>query len=175
MNYMEQLVGEWLDFRGYFVRYNVRVGRQRHGGFRGEMDVAAYHPQTQHCLHVECQCDAGSWTAREQILAKKFAVGRQYFAAEVFPWLDSSEIEQWAVVWAAGRNRKRFGQARIVPAKLLYYNIAQDMQRVGLNHNRVVPEKYALLRTIQFTLRFVCTDMVSGKLAETPSLLPRSE
>jgi len=123
---------------------------------------------------VECQCDAGSWAAREQILAKKFAIGEQYFGAEVFSWLDRPEIDQWAVVWAAGRNRKRLGQARIVPAQLLYYNIARDMQRVGLKHNRVVPEKYALLRTIQFTLRFVCTDMVSSKIAEEPPLLGHS-
>ena len=123
---------------------------------------------------MECQCDAGSWAAREQILAKKFAIGEQYFGAEVFSWLDRPEIDQWAVVWAAGRNRKRLGQARIVPAQLLYYNIARDMQRVGLKHNRVVPEKYALLRTIQFTLRFVCTDMVSSKIAEEPPLLGHS-
>lgn len=32
MNYLESLVAEWLEYRGYFVRRNVKVGKRQKGG-----------------------------------------------------------------------------------------------------------------------------------------------
>jgi hypothetical protein len=34
---LEQLVAEWYEFQGYFVRRNVRVGRRLKGGHDGEL------------------------------------------------------------------------------------------------------------------------------------------
>jgi len=31
-NHLEQLVAEWLEFKGYFVRRNVKVGKLPRGG-----------------------------------------------------------------------------------------------------------------------------------------------
>ena len=31
-NHLEQLISEWLEFRGYFVRRNVKVGKLWPGG-----------------------------------------------------------------------------------------------------------------------------------------------
>jgi hypothetical protein len=32
-NYLEQLVAEWYEYKGYFVRRNILVGRLPKGGF----------------------------------------------------------------------------------------------------------------------------------------------
>ena len=44
MNFLEQLVAEWYEFNGYFVRRNVKVGPRAKGGHDGELDVVAFHP-----------------------------------------------------------------------------------------------------------------------------------
>jgi hypothetical protein len=52
VNHLEQLVSEWLQYNGYFVRVSVQVGARARGGFEGELDVVALNPVTQHLLHV---------------------------------------------------------------------------------------------------------------------------
>ncbi len=39
VNHLEQLVAEWLQFNGYYVRVSVQVGPRPKGGFEGELDV----------------------------------------------------------------------------------------------------------------------------------------
>lgn len=71
MNHLEQLVAEWLQYRGYFVRTAVLVGPRPKGGFEGELDVVGLHVANQHLMHVECSLDALSWADRERRFAKK--------------------------------------------------------------------------------------------------------
>ncbi len=66
VNHLEQLVSEWLQYNGYFVRVSVQVGARARGGFEGELDVVALNPVTQHLLHVECSLDALSAEKREE-------------------------------------------------------------------------------------------------------------
>jgi hypothetical protein len=66
MNHLEQLVAEWLTYKGYFVRTSVRVGRRAEGGYAGELDVVGFRPETKHFLHVECSLDAASWEQRKK-------------------------------------------------------------------------------------------------------------
>lgn len=46
MNFLEQLVAEWYEYKGYFCRTNIRFGETGHDGHIGEMDVVAFHPKT---------------------------------------------------------------------------------------------------------------------------------
>src|SRR5437016_5364675 len=48
VNFLEQLVAEWYEYQGYFIRRNVRVGKLAAGGYECELDVVAFHPQTKH-------------------------------------------------------------------------------------------------------------------------------
>ena len=48
INFLEQLVAEWYEFQGYFVRRNVRVGERPGGGHDSELDVVAFHPTKKH-------------------------------------------------------------------------------------------------------------------------------
>jgi hypothetical protein len=35
MNYIEQLISEWYEYKGYYVRRNIKVGRRKSGGYDG--------------------------------------------------------------------------------------------------------------------------------------------
>src|SRR5262245_22327221 len=83
-NFLEQLLAEWYEYRGFVVRTNERVAKRAKGGHGGELDVLAFHPGTHEFVHIETSCDADSWTERENKFAKKFETGRLH-AASVFP------------------------------------------------------------------------------------------
>ena len=58
MNFLEKLAAEWYEYKGYFVRTNVRFGKRPKGGYIGEMDVVAYNPEKQDFVHIETSTDA---------------------------------------------------------------------------------------------------------------------
>ena len=39
VNFLEQLVAEWYEYRGYFIRRNVWVGKLAKGGYECELDI----------------------------------------------------------------------------------------------------------------------------------------
>ena len=57
-NYLEQLVAEWYEYQGYFIRRNVLVGKREQGGYECELDVVAFHPETKQLVHIEPSTDA---------------------------------------------------------------------------------------------------------------------
>ena len=77
-NHLEQQTAEWLEYRGYFVRQSVLVGKREKGGFEGELDIVALNPVTLHLLHVECSMDPDPWEKREHRYTAKFERGRRY-------------------------------------------------------------------------------------------------
>src|ERR1700683_1491772 len=60
-NFLEQLVAEWYEYRGFFVRRNVNVGKRTAGGHEGELDVVAFHPVEKLLVQIETSMDAESW------------------------------------------------------------------------------------------------------------------
>lgn len=52
-NHLEQLAAEWYEYRGYFVRRNVRVGPRAQGGHEGELDIVAFDPRKVALVHIE--------------------------------------------------------------------------------------------------------------------------
>jgi len=65
-NFLEQLVAEWYEYRGYFVRRNIAVGRRTKGGYECELDIVALDPVRRHLVHIEPSMDAESWEKRER-------------------------------------------------------------------------------------------------------------
>lgn len=150
MNHLEQLVSEWYEYRGYFVRRNVQVGKRLKGGYECELDIVAFHPEHQHLIHIEPSMDAHTWAKRESRFTKKFGAGRKYiptlFKGIVLP----SKIEQIALLgFASNANNKTLAGGRVMTASELFAEIV-----TGISSKRVakaaVPEQYPLLRTIQF-------------------------
>lgn len=154
MNHLEQLVGEWYEYQGYFVRRNVWVGALAHGGYECELDVIAFNPKKKHLVHIEPSRDAFSWRKREERYRKKFAAGKKYIP-KLFKGFDlPRKIEQIAILRAASKqNHKSLGGGRILLIKDLLIEIMLELKtkRVG---KEAVPEQWPLLRTLQFVAEY---------------------
>jgi len=158
MNHLEQLTSEWLEYRGYIVRRNIHVGRRDNGGYEGELDIVAFHPETNHLFHIELSMDAHDWTKREKRFQKKFESGKKYIIKEIFPWLldKNPDIEQWAVIWASDKNHKKISEGKMIPIKDFYKLIGNYIKdiRNGKIEGNAIPEHFPLLRTMQFAIHW---------------------
>jgi hypothetical protein len=153
-NHLEDLIAEWYEFRGYFVRRNVLVGPRAAGGYECELDVVAFHPVLKHLVHLEPSLDADSWEKREHRFTKKFAAGRRYipglFEGIVLP----SELEQHAVLAFVGQEtRPTLGGGQLVPAATVLGEIIRGIAGRRLAKS-AVPEQFPLLRTLQYVTEF---------------------
>jgi hypothetical protein len=144
MNHLEELVGEWFEYCGYFVRRNVLVGRRAKGGYEGELDVVAFHPGQRRLVHVE-----PSWEKREVRFAKKFAAGRQYIPGLFGGVGAPTAIDQIALlVFASTANVSSLGGGRVVHVSALYREIIRGIRGKRVE-SQAVPEQFPLVRTIQ--------------------------
>ena len=141
MNYLEQLVSEWYEYQGYFVRRNVNVGRRAAGGWECELDVVAFHPGTKHLVHVEPSMDAHTWDKREVRYQRKFEAGRKYIP-ELFLGIEIPEhIEQIALLgFASKANRDQLAGGRIMLVPELLSEIANAIRSRKIQ-SAAVPEQ----------------------------------
>lgn len=150
MNYLEDLVAEWYEFQGYFVRRNVLVGKRSEGGYECELDVVAFDPESRHLVHIEASMDAHSWEKRDERFAKKFRAGQKYIP-KLFQGLDlPNRIEKIALLgYGSRKNRTTVGGGEIL--------LVSDLLREILNHlkdqriaSNAVPQDKPILRTLQY-------------------------
>lgn len=148
-NFLEQLVSEWYQSNGYFVRQNVLVGKMSRGGHECELDVVALHPELGQLVHIEPSMDADSWSTREKRYEKKFAAGRKHIP-ELFRGLQiPAEIDQIAIfgVLKSG-SRKTIAGGRLQSVDDFLEEILLKVSRQSMLSN-AVSEHYPLLRCIQ--------------------------
>ena len=154
VNHLEQLIAEWYEFRGYFVRRNVNVGKRIAGGYECELDVVAFNPCEKRLVHIEPSLDAYSWAEREKRYAKKFGAGRKHIP-QLFEGLDTAvPIDQIAVLLFASKTTGGTiggGRIMLVPELLREIVASLSGRRVAC---QAVPENFPLLRTIQFMAEF---------------------
>lgn len=156
MNFLEQLIAEWYQYKGYFVRQNVRVGKRDKGGYEGELDIVAYHPETKHLIHLEPSSDTDSWAKRESRYERKFRTGKTHIKS-LFKGLELSEVEQKAVFLFGAKTRKKIGGGEIMMVSELIHEIHNDLKEKSIQ-KAIVPENFPHLRTIQ-----VYISSMSGK------------
>jgi hypothetical protein len=149
MNHLEQLVAEWLQYNGYFVRSSVLVGRRPKGGFEGELDVVAIHMGRKHLIHVECSLDADAKKKREQRFSDKFARGRK-FIAQVFVGLpvDADTLDSVAVLQFPNKKMSQLGGGRLLHTRDLIHEIFAGLAGKS-PASGAVPANLPLLRTLQ--------------------------
>ena len=151
MNHLEKLVRQYYDWKGYLVKGNVKVGRLRHGGWAGELDIVAYHPETQDLLHIEPSIDAHSWKKREERFQKKFRFGREHIYKDVFPWLSpETPLSQIAILVTA--SRKELCGANVISIDEFMRQVKDEIQEQGRMVKNAIPEEFDLLRTIQMAI-----------------------
>ena len=153
-NYLEQLVSEWYEFRGYFVRRNIKVGRRPAGGYEGELDVVAFHPSKKHLVHIEPSLDAHTWDKREERFAKKFAAGRKYIP-KIFEGFDlPTDMEQIALLVLPSRgNRQTLGGGKLITLAELLEEIFIEIKPLSIYQNSI-PEDKPLLRSFQYVSQY---------------------
>ena len=153
-NFLEQLVAEWYEYRGYFVRRNVPVGKRTKGGPECELDIVALDPVRQHLVHIEPSMDAESWEKRERTFRKKFDAGLKYIPG-LFPGLELPEkIEQVAIFAFASRvNHPTLAGRQVLLVSDLMREIMEDLSDKKIA-SAAVPEHHPILRTLQFVVEY---------------------
>ena len=150
MNFLEQLVAEWYEYQGYFVRRNVHVGKRSTGGWECELDVVAFHPSKKRLVHIEPSTDAHSWEQRTERYRKKFEAGRRYIP-EMFKGIDIPDHIAQIALFALGSkaNNPMLSGGHVWLASDLLLEITKALRPLRIE-KAAVSEQFPLLRTIQF-------------------------
>ena len=152
-NHLEDLVAEWYQFQGFFVRRNVQVGKRSRGGYECELDIVAFHPGAKRLVHIEPSLDTHSWAERGRRYLKKFSAGRKHipdlFQGVVLP----KKLEQIALFVYGGRRGAPLAGGRVV---VIGDFMQQVLAVVRQRHmaTAAIPEEYPLLRTLQFAAEY---------------------
>jgi hypothetical protein len=163
-NFLEQLIAEWYELQGYFIRKNVLVGKRARGGYECELDVVAFHPGKKHLVHIEASMDASSWAEREKRFKKKFDAGRKHIPI-LFNGLDiPANIDQIAVlVFASKQKRDTLAGGELILGNELLEAIFADLQNRSI-YSHTIPEQFPILRAFQFVAQYgneVCSILLS--------------
>ena len=152
MSHLETLIVEYLDWQGYLIRRNTKVGRLKHGGWEMELDVIGFHPHTKDLVHYEPSVDADSWEIREARYAKKFAAARRLIFLEVFSWLpQETPLRQIAVFPSHPRDRDTIAGGQILSIDEIVSEIRSKVIACGVARSNAISENYPLLRVLQLS------------------------
>ncbi len=153
-NFLEQLVAEWYEYTGYYVRRNVHVGRRTKGGFDGELDIVAFNPTTPHLVHIEPSMDTLSWEKREARFEKKFRVGLDHIP-KLFNGFDSLPKVEQIALFAQGSQARHptIGGGKVMMVKDFIAQIRVAFANQPIE-SKAVPEQFVILRTLQFAANY---------------------
>jgi hypothetical protein len=152
MTHLEALIAEYLEWEGFLVKSNIRVGKLDHGGWAMELDVVGYNPETGALVHYEPSVDGDKWKVREARYTKKFDAGRRYIQTDIFPWLPiETRLDQIAVLVTHPKGRDTIAGGRIQSIDELVAEITTKVTASGPLQSNAIPEQFSLLRTIQLT------------------------
>lgn len=153
-NFLEQLVAEWYEFQGYFVRRNVRVGKRTNGGHEGELDVVAFHPGKGHLVHIEPSMDCDPWEKREERFSRKFKTGRTHIPMLFEGFTLPDNIEQIALLmYGTAKGHPTLGGKRLMMIDEFMADIRQEISSRQIR-NAAVPEQFVILRALQFAASY---------------------
>ena len=155
MNFLEQLLAEWYEYEGYFVRSNVKARKRAKGGWDVELDVLAYDPSNGILLHVETSGDADSWVERKRrFLTKKFILKREEYEAILGCKVD--KIAKIAVVGYARSTKADLNWGRDITVLLIPDLMTQIAGKLRSRDpmQEAVPEGFPILRAVQTVLAY---------------------
>jgi len=152
MSHLESIVAEYLDWRGFLVKRNTKVGRLSHGGWEMEIDIVAFHPRSKVLLHCEPSIDALPWTKRELRYQKKFEAGRKYIFKDIFPWLEPTvHLRQIAIFINHPKHKDTVAGGEVLSIDEVMAEIRNAVLGIGKMYSNAIPEQFPLLRTLQLS------------------------
>lgn len=149
MYFLEQIVAEWYAYNGYFVRTNIKFGKRAKGGYKGEMEVIAYHPIEKKLIHIETSADAEPWLTRKGKFQRIFRDAKDHYD-ELFKF-EIKKIQKIAIV-GVGKPKTPvdFGdEIKIILIPDFFKTITSHISKINPMVS-AIPEQYPLLRAIQF-------------------------
>jgi hypothetical protein len=150
--HLESLIFEYLDWQGYLVRRNIKVGKLARGGWEMELDLIGYNHKSGDLVHYEPSIDALSWDKREQRYQKKFQAGKKHIFQSVFPWLwKETKLRQVAVFISHPKTRNTIAGGSIQSIDELVAKIRIKVMACGIMDSNAIPEQYPLLRMLQMS------------------------
>ncbi len=153
-NFLEQLIAEWYEYQGYFIRKNVLVGKRSQGGYECELDIVAFHPEKKHLVHIEPSMDASSWAEREKRYEKKFKAGKKYIPGLFEGLKIPKSIEQIALLgFASKKTHKSLAGGKILLVDELLKDIFEELRHTSI-YTGMVPEGLPILRALQFVVEY---------------------
>jgi len=153
-NFLEQLVVEWYEFNGYFVRRNIFVGPLKRGGFEAELDVVAFHPEKKRLVQIEPSTDAIHWNKRDIRFQKKFEAGRKYIPRLFEAFKPLPQIEHIALfVFGSGQRHPIIGGGRVLMIGDFMNEIRDGITSRSVA-NSTIPEQYIILRALLFAKEY---------------------
>ncbi|HTD21782.1 MAG TPA: hypothetical protein VK738_03960 [Terriglobales bacterium] len=152
-SHLEQLISEYLDWKGFLVKRNVKVGRRVQGGWEMELDIVGYNPLLNKLVHYEPSTDGDSWEKRTVRYEKKFKAGRKYIREEIFKWIPvDCNLEQFAVFIVHPKNREEIAGGKILSLDEFMREVKDEVAKEGIIAKKAISEVYPLLRTLQLAL-----------------------
>jgi hypothetical protein len=152
MSHLESLIVEYLDWQGYLVKKNTKVGKLNHGGWEMEIDVIGYNPHTNDLVHYEPSIDAHAWDTREARYAKKFEVAKKFIFTEVFSWLKpETPLRQIAIFPSHPKDRDIIAGGQIISIDEFIAEVRLKVIKCGTANRNAISENYPLLRVIQLS------------------------
>jgi len=152
-DFLEELLGEWYEYQGYFLHRDLWVGLDRDGRYECELDIVAFNPHKNHIVHLEMSTDLLHWQEREEHFTAKFNAGRKYLH-RLAGFQPPTTLEQIAVVVVADTSHHRtVAGARILPVQELLADILQTLRSFSLS-SFPMPPQWPLLRTLQFVSEY---------------------
>ena len=149
-SHLEQLVAEYLEWQGFLIRRNLKVGKRAKGGWEMELDIIGYHPQSNKLVHYEPSLDANSWIKKEARYKKKFAAGQKYITSQIFKWISPDcRLEQFAIFTSRPKGHTEIAGGKIIAVDDFVREVIDQVSASGKMMQNAVPETFPLLRTIQ--------------------------
>ena len=139
------------------MKTNLKFGKMPDGGYKGEMDVIAFHPQTKEFVHVEASTGAVSWENQCETIERKFELAWQHYDDRFqFPkgstrLIAISGFGRVAPAWA----KERLGKSKITLESVpeFFRKVTADIQDRPITKG-TISETLPLLRAIQFALHY---------------------
>lgn len=152
MAWLEQLVQEYYDIQGYWVRTNVNYGPGRRGGYSGDADVLAFEPHNRVLVHLEVSMGAEKWEEKKATVTKKFKKAKDHYEAMCpHPFVRTEKVA--ITGWSSS-------PAPITIPGVDIWTLGQFMHKVvelvtnRFRGSKLPPEQYPLLRAVSFTCKF---------------------